>query len=232
MPSFTPKPTGSACGARADRLKSAKVRTLKGKYMRPLRYREIHSLLQLVDEPNRSKVITMLNENWERFCSRPGSSNKHHAWRGGYIDHVVEAINIFRNDFVWRSLARQLPFSMSDGILVCFLHDLEKAWLYGPVPHGRRPKIRRELHLSKAERKEFRAAKIAEYNIELTPDHENALLFVEGEPDELYNPIERLMGPLAALCHNADNWSARGWYDYPKRDGTDTWLQSAKPIKA
>lgn len=192
--------------------------------MSRFRYLSIEALIDLIDEPNRTFCHKMLQDNWNRFNETPGSSKNHQAWRGGYLDHVVETMNIFRVDYISKNSQRPLPFSLSDGLLVMFLHDLEKAWLYRFDRNGH---IRKKQNLHKAARKKFRADKIAEYGIELTPDQENALLFVEGIPDEPYTPGERLMQPLAALCHNADNWSARGWYDYPKDD--DPWISYGKP---
>jgi hypothetical protein len=67
----------------------------------------------------------------------------------------------------------------------------------------------------------LRMAKLAEYGIALTPDHENGLTYVEGELGG-YSNRRRAMGPLAAVAHMCDVASARLWFDHPRADG-DPW---------
>lgn len=74
---------------------------------------------------------------------------------------------------------------------------------------------------TKAAYKQFRECKLAAYGLVLTPDQLNGLTYVEGELND-YSSEHRVMNALAAFCHKVDNWSARGWYDYPKAEG-DEW---------
>ena len=106
---------------------------------------------------------------------------------------------------------RSLPFSLSDALLICFLHDVEKPWKY--------ELINRELHVIEALKEkpaqhEFRMNKLASYGIVLTVSQLNGLKYVEGEISD-YSSRERKMNELAALCHMADVASARIWYNYP-----------------
>lgn len=102
-------------------------------------------------------------------------------------------------------------FELSDVLTVLFLHDIEKLFIYGFDEEGR---VVPQVDMSKQERKAFRADMIEQYGFELTLTMENALLHVEGVRDAYYVPGERADQPLAALCHAADNLSARGFYSH------------------
>jgi len=119
---------------------------------------------------------------------------------------------------------RPLPFSLSDALLVVFLHDLEKPWKYQIGSDGH---ITKDTSMTKEERKGFRARKIREYGIELTQEHENALRYIEGIPDSEYTPGARIMGPLAAFCHLCDITSARIWFEYPNAEN-DPWTNAKR----
>ena len=166
----------------------------------------IKRLLRLVDEPNASICVKILEENLELFRAAPGSSHNHQAWPGGYLDHVAETMKIAFELHLSLCLFRRLDFSCSDPILIMFLHDLEKPWRYSGV----------DLN-SKKERREFRDKTIEEYGIVLTEEQKNALLYVEGEHED-YSNLKRAMNPLAAFCHMVDVASARIWFDYPRRN--------------
>ena len=75
--------------------------------------------------------------------------------------------------------------------------------------------------MSKEEAHAFRAAKLAEYGIVLTPEQQNGMQYVEGEFND-YTNRRRVMGPLAAFCHLCDVTSARIWFDCPMAEN-DPW---------
>ena len=52
------------------------------------------------------------------------------AWTGGYINHLEEAMNIAQNMFEMMNNFRPLDFTLSDAVLILFLHDLEKPFRY------------------------------------------------------------------------------------------------------
>lgn len=160
-------------------------------------------LLVCIAEPNQSRCAAIYRDNREAFESAPGSRRNHQAWPGGYIDHVEETMQIASD--LWETLntRRSLPFTLSDALLVMYLHDIEKPF--------------RSLHSwSKAARARVREDLIRDYGIELTASQQNAILFVEGEGD-LYSSEQRIMNELAAFCHCCDVISARMWHDEPKR---------------
>lgn len=161
----------------------------------------LEQLLILIDPLNKEQCYNLYYNNYERLTSAPGSSHNHQAWPGGYIDHIEGVMNIALNLYESLSKIRMLPFKVEDALLVLFLHDLEKPW-----------KKDRHEFWTKYERKIFRANKIAEYGIILTPEQQNAILYVEGEGND-YKPDARVMNELAAFCHMCDVASARIWHD-------------------
>lgn len=152
--------------------------------------------------PNSNGLRKMATDNYDIFVTAPGSSNNHQAWEGGYLHHIVETLNIAVQMYDTLNQLRPLPFKIEDVLTVMMLHDIEKPWKHKGIAMK-----------TKQARRDFRAGKIVEYGIELTPEQENALRYVEGVPDSEYTPGERTMNELAALCHCCDILSARLWYD-------------------
>ncbi len=174
----------------------------------------LSELLELIDQPNRAGCESLYQKNKELFDRARGSKTKHQAWEGGYLDHVIETCNIGLVLYDTLSALRPLPFTKSDVVLVMYLHDLEKPWKH--VRQEDTWKDTAELGV-KSHAKAFVLRKAREFGIILTPEQENALLYVEGE-NESYDPNKRVMNELGALCHSADILSARLWYNYPRQD--------------
>ena len=183
-------------------------------------------MLELIEEPNRSACITILQDNEKLFKTAKGSSNNHHTWLGGYYDHIMEVMNIAIVLYERLNSLRPLPFSLSDLLLVLYLHDIEKPWRYDVGEDG---KLYNKSDLDTPEKQHiFREKKLKEYGILLTEKQENGLKYVEGEGKD-YSGKHRTMGPLAALAHTCDVTSARVYFDYPLVDN-DSW-EEAKRIR-
>lgn len=138
------------------------------------------------------------------------------------MSHILAAMNYayYLYDFN-ASFGRPLPFTNSDGLLIMFLHDLEKPWRIETMEDGT---VRNRPGLDTKEVfKKFREDKIEEYGLMLSKYQLNGLTYVEGELKD-YSSTHRVMNELAAFCHQCDNWSARAWYDYPKPAGIDEWV--------
>jgi len=172
-----------------------------------MNYLNLSHLIDLIEEPNRSACLGIFNDNKKRFEDSPGSLTKHQAWPGGYIHHLEEVMNFGHDLFNFMNSQRELDFSLSDIILVLFLHDLEKPFRYVD------PK--KEFH-SDEDKKVFIEEIISSYGIILDKNHKNALLYIHGEGDE-YSRTERIQKPLAAFVHMCDVTSARIWFDYPRQ---------------
>lgn len=175
----------------------------------PYPYLTFGQLLKLVDEPYRSAFQRLIAEHGGLFRSARGSSHNHQAWEGGYADHVREVMNTAVVLYDALGQHRPLPFSLSDALVVLFVHDLEKPWAYEEVggTWRRREGLKENAH-------QFRLAKLAEAGVTLPSELERAVCFVEGEGSH-YSNRARVMSPLAAFCHMCDVASARLWYDYP-----------------
>ncbi|MBP7006206.1 hypothetical protein KBB27_03735 [Patescibacteria group bacterium] len=182
-------------------------------------YYSLTELIGLIDQPFQSACRDIFAEYDYLFHRVPGSRSNHQAWPGGYSDHVREVMNIAKVLFQILNLLRPLPFSLSDALLILFLHDFEKLWKYEIGKDGEI--LLREGMGSKAEARAFRERKIEEHGIVLTEEQRNALTYAEGELGD-YSPDRRVMGPLAAFVHVCDVLSARLWHDHPL-ERSDPW---------
>ena len=178
-------------------------------------YHTIEQMLDMIDEPNRSACFRILADNRKLFQTVQGSTNNHQNWPGGYFDHVQEIMNIAVVLYERLSSIRPLPFSLSDLLLVVYLHDVEKPWKYELRDDG-------QLHhkatmQNKEDHQRFRMAKLTEYGVVFTPEQENGMKYAEGELND-YSNRRRIMGPLACAAHMCDVASARLWFDHPMQE--------------
>jgi hypothetical protein len=180
----------------------------------------IEANIDRIDEPARSVCHRILVENRPLFELVRGSTHNHQAWPGGYIDHITDGMNYGRHLYAFNAaFGRPLPYTESDLLLAFFIHDLEKPWRIEIGPDGI-PRNRAGLQ-TKTDFQNFRAAKLAEYELVLTPAQENGYMYAEGELHH-YMSTRRIMNELAANTHQIDNWCARGWHGYPL-DSNDPW---------
>src|SRR5208282_3730794 len=180
-------------------------------------YLSLEELFKLI--LNSYPIRKLWRDNIVRMTTASGSSHNHQAWDGGYQDHIVETMNIACQIYRrFKSCSRPMPFTLSDALLVMFLHDLEKPWKHLPVPNNvclcghaypdhdrinpwsdaacrhctglpRNCNMYRHLVLkTKEDRRAFRDGLIEEYGILLSDDQKNALKYVEGIPDSEYKP--------------------------------------------
>jgi hypothetical protein len=174
-----------------------------------------------MDEPYRSAFQRLVAEHGERFRTARGSSHNHQAWVGGYLDHIIEVMNTAVVLYDSLGQLRPLRFSLSDALVVLFVHDLEKPWAYEEAGGvwRRREGFKENAH-------ELRLGELAAAGVVLPPELERAVFFVEGEGSH-YSNRSRAMSPLAAFCHMCDVASARLWHDHPSpRD--DPWAGAAR----
>lgn len=163
-------------------------------------------LIDLIESKNRIGCIHLLLENEDRITESKGSECKHQAWRGGYLDHLIETMEFAKDLYTQMNTKRRLIFTLSDAILVLFLHDLEKPFKYhNPIFSS----------LTDEQKFNFILDKASEHNIKLGTRHLNALKYIHGEGYD-YNPKIRIQKPLAAFVHICDVASARIWYNEPK----------------
>lgn len=185
-----------------------------------LTYYTIDQLIDLIDEPNRGKCKQILNDHRELFERARGSTHNHQTWTGEYIDHVTDGMNYAIYLYALEeATGRPLSFSLSDVLLIFFLHDLEKPWRILVDNEG---KASNKAGLENKEQyRNFRENELRKYGIVLNEMQHNALTYVEGELKD-YSSERRVMNELASFCHRVDVWSARERYDYPKAED-DEW---------
>lgn len=184
------------------------------------KYYSIEEMLDMIEGPNGEACRRIYQDHQEAFESAPGSRHNHQYWPGGYMDHVTDAMNIGMQVYDTYNNLRPLPFTKSDVLLIVYLHDLEKPFVYKYNEDG---SIEKKLELmEKSTREEFKRNMLDQYSVELTPMQDNALEFVEGIRDHKYSNTSRVMGELAVVCHIADLTSARLWYNHPL-DEDDAW---------
>ncbi|MGV8168725.1 MAG: hypothetical protein ACP5N3_01585 [Candidatus Nanoarchaeia archaeon] len=151
------------------------------------KYETLENLVNYIEEPNRSICLQFMNENAELLSTAYGSKSNHQAWKGGYIDHIQEVMNfgiVLYNEI---DNLRKNTFSLSDAMLVLFLHDIEKPWKYN-FENGQ-AEMKPEM-TSRKYVKEFAADIISKYGFVLNDDIKNGLEYVEGERDN-YSPGKR-----------------------------------------
>ena len=184
------------------------------------KYFHLQEMLNLIDEPNRSVCRRILEENETLFKTVPGSSHNHQNWPGGYWDHIREIMNIAVLLYHKMNPLRTLSFSLSDVLLVLFLHDLEKLWRYEAGPDGG---LRHKKEMNTPETEHwFRDKKLYEYGIVLTAEQKLAMLYVHGEMGD-YSYHRKMMGSLATFCRICDMVSSSIWFEYPQDGFKDSW---------
>ena len=151
------------------------------------------------------KCVMLLKKYLDRISKSKGSQFNHQAWDGGYVQHVVETIEIAIAMYQTLTKKRQVDFTLSDAIFILFIHDLEKPFKY---VEPKQMILRNEAH-------GFIIKILGEFDIQLTDSHLNDLKYIHGEGND-YSFDERVQQPMAAFVHVCDVISARIWFDYPK----------------
>ena len=171
------------------------------------KYYSLNELINIIPEPNKTACYKIFLENEERFRNARGSSHNHQYWKGGYLDHLTEIMNLAIVFYKTLNDIRPLQFSLSDSLLSLYLHDLEKPWRYETDAEG---KIVVNTALADKSKTAipFVEQKVREYGFVLSEEHWNAIKYAEGEKND-YAPSKRTSTPLAAFVHLCDSWSAR-----------------------
>ena len=155
----------------------------------------IISYLLKIDDNNSFRCIKLLNFFLDKYPDAPGSSGNHQAYPGGYYIHVNDILEYAI--MLYKSLSKKdhLTFSLSDALLVLFLHDIEK-----PIKYSGQDNPETDAQI--------RSRLINEFGFELTNEHLLALKYIHGEGQD-YRKDKRVMTPLCAFCHCCDVISAR-----------------------
>lgn len=149
----------------------------------------MNEYLEYIDDKNREQCRIFFNFIKVNCSKAMGSSNNHQSWEGGYFGHLEEISNYCIKLYKILSEDRYLDFTLSDALLVLFLHDIEK-----PIKYS---KLKGQFGDSDDEVK-FNL--IEKFKFILTDDHLNAIKYIHGEGND-YRKDRRVMNPLAAFCH-------------------------------
>ena len=160
--------------------------------------------LSELNDPRWDEIIQFHYEFRDKILKAKGSSHNHQNWEGGYVDHITESIDIAYELLHALNKIRPVNISYSSAAIVLYFHDIEKIWKYSTGEH-----INKEDWYNKI---------LPERGIKFSPEELNALKYTHGEGND-YRKDARVMNELAAICHAADNLSARLWYDQPKPVG-------------
>ncbi|MBR9801600.1 HD domain-containing protein [bacterium] len=91
------------------------------------------------DEPLRQLVLTILDDNREQVCEFPAASRNHHAYRSGFLEHVLSVTKtaLYLAD-KYREYYATLdpPLSKDLTIAGAVLHDIGKMQELSAQPHG------------------------------------------------------------------------------------------------
>ena len=157
-------------------------------------------------------VCNKIRKNFaSSFDIIPGSSHNHQAWVGGYKDHLEEVMNIAYVLYESLNMRRKLDFSLSSGLFLLFLHDMDKVFRY-EISSGN--VVQKELY-NVGFVKKITTLIRQKYNYILNKRELNALQYVHGEGKD-YSSKKRVMDPLTAFVHCCDIISARIWFDKGK----------------
>jgi len=178
----------------------------------------IISYLLKIEDSNSFRCIDLLNFFMDKYPDAPGSSGNHQAYEGGYFKHVSDILEYAST--MYKSLMKKdkLGFSLSDALLVLFLHDIEKPIKYSPIlvktgVIDENSFIEEEvLEYETDSDDEIRKMLIEKFNIKLTEEHKLALKYIHGEGHD-YRKDKRVMSPLCAFCHCCDVISARIFFE-------------------
>src|SRR3989344_8456073 len=128
------------------------------------KYHTLNDLLEMIEEPHGTICRKVLDHNYNLFSKARGSSHNHQGWEGGYVDHLTEIMNIATVLYEPLNNRRTLPFSLSDALLVLYLHDLEKPWRHLVNDKGETV-VNPELKDKRTQVKDFVKTKIEEYGL-------------------------------------------------------------------
>jgi hypothetical protein len=180
----------------------------------------ISQLLSIKDE-NSIKCISLLEFFISEYPEAPGSNpltGNHQNFPQGYYKHISDILSYAVMLYKYLSKKDKLNFTLSDAILVLFLHDIEKPIKYCPAlvktgvidENGCFEEAVYEYETDSDE--DIRQNLISKFGIKLTDEHKLALKYIHGEGDD-YRKDKRVMSPLCAFCHCCDIISARIFFD-------------------
>jgi hypothetical protein len=112
-----------------DLLKQQDIRLSKQRFS--MVRNKLEDILWMIEPSSLAEKYVHLYEAYPTFATNPAGMKHHHWWTGGLSEHVKEMIGL---GFDLHDLySGDLPFTKSDIIITCFLHDFAKVWSFVPL---------------------------------------------------------------------------------------------------
>lgn len=167
----------------------------------------------IVDDKLRGQLQKLYKENAEKMKQLPASVKYHHAYVGGYHDHVQQIMYYGMRIHKFMDKVSKLDCSQDDVIFLCFIHDHDKLERYiqdGEIKGGDR---KGEMKFAKA--LDFTIdpyakviSMLAKEGIFLTDEQQHALCYQSGGWSE-FAKWDSDMSALATILHCADMLSSK-----------------------
>lgn len=171
----------------------------------------INELTNLMTAKHKKVSLKILDDYKNHIELIPGSFKKHHYWKGGYLDHLVESMNLAVILYEALNSKRGLHFTLSSALFTLFIHDFDKLIRY----KVKNNKFFADNTYGKKYLTKTKKILKEKYGYKFTTEELNAIKYVHGE-GENYHPTKRIMLPLGCLIHCCDIMSARIWFDKGK----------------
>jgi hypothetical protein len=181
----------------------------------------INLLNQISDPGLREKLLTMHRALQKDICFYPAAIYHHHAWEGGYGDHVAQVMAMGLKLYDLMPPEAQAQFSRDDVLLVAYVHDLDKLLRYQKTESDWKLKQGKVWEIRNGLPGYDEAPKViamcAQHGILLEDKHLEAICHHHGGFSlSTMAGQQTEMTVFSTLIHSADMFSAHVWGARPK----------------
>jgi len=169
----------------------------------------IISHLLNIEDYNNFKCINLLDYILDKYPNPTGTIYDDNSYESDYYKHMSDILDYASKMFKHLLLKVKLEFSLSDAILVLFLHDIVTTIKYTPVLTktgviDENGMIEEEIYeYETASYDEIIEILINKFNIKLTEEHKLVLKHIHGEGED-YRKNKKILSPLSAFCHSCE----------------------------
>lgn len=174
----------------------------------------IQQMLEMMqNEELKTKLLKVYKDTKEKMLEMPASTKYHHAYVGGYHDHVQQVMYYGMRVYKIMDKTAKVTCTLDDVIMATFIHDLDKLERYvlaGEIKTGEnagKPKFA-HAHDWTIDPYAKVCTMLAKWGILLNDDHIHALAYQAGGWSEFVKYGSDL-SHLATILHTADMLSAK-----------------------
>ena len=157
--------------------------------------REFADLIDLIDEPRRSKVLEMFADLWDRFSMAPASAKFHGSFKGGLLGHTMHVVKASRSLWAMYQAEKPLEATLESLTFCALVHDIGKI---GTMTENLYVRIDHEL---------LTLFWLSHYGIRVSADEMAAIYYHAGPYVDAHKKVAET--DLLMLLHSADNLSAK-----------------------